>query len=210
MTTPKKVRRQNRGREASKALLMAAAEKLFVEHGFNGVTTRMIAQKSGINLGLITRYFKNKQGLFQATIEDGLGNRSLVPLPYPACDTLEAESLAFADYRFNAQANIIDRVHIISGHFFSDSKFTKKVRDKGLLELHPNFEERLIPHFKNLGITDLVEIRRFGNCIENNISVAVLFGLIIRGQKREYAHQELQIFVKNYCRVLTHCPPLTK
>lgn len=49
--------------------IMNAAEKVFGSIGFDGATTREIAQTAGVNLALIHYYFGNKWALFEATVK---------------------------------------------------------------------------------------------------------------------------------------------
>jgi len=44
--------------------LLLAAGELFAEHGFDGVSTRMIAEKAGVNLGGIHYHFGSKETLY--------------------------------------------------------------------------------------------------------------------------------------------------
>ena len=43
--------------------LIAAAERLFAEHGYSGVSVRMIAATAGVNWSLLGYYFRGKEGL---------------------------------------------------------------------------------------------------------------------------------------------------
>src|SRR5580704_7358348 len=43
--------------------LIAAAERLFAEHGYSGVSVRMIAAAAGVNWSLLGYYFRGKEGL---------------------------------------------------------------------------------------------------------------------------------------------------
>jgi len=43
--------------------LIAAAERLFAEHGYRGVSVRMIAAAAGVNWSLLGYYFRGKEGL---------------------------------------------------------------------------------------------------------------------------------------------------
>lgn len=52
---------------AQKAIL-DAAEAVFAENGFEGATTRAIAEKAEINSALIHYYFRNKEKLFKAVV----------------------------------------------------------------------------------------------------------------------------------------------
>lgn len=50
------------------ALILDAAETQFAEHGFDGATTRAIAERAGVNLGLIHYHFTNKELLFERVV----------------------------------------------------------------------------------------------------------------------------------------------
>lgn len=54
-------------RETEKKILIAAS-KLFSEQGYNGVSTRKIAELAGVNEITLFRYFKNKGNLLQSVI----------------------------------------------------------------------------------------------------------------------------------------------
>jgi AcrR family transcriptional regulator len=47
-------------------LILDAAEAVFADSGFNGATTRAIAEAAGVNPALIHYYFKSKEQLFEA------------------------------------------------------------------------------------------------------------------------------------------------
>src|SRR6516164_6867670 len=55
-----KIRRQD---------ILAAAERLFSQKGFNGTTTKALAAKAGVHEAILFRYFKNKRELYRATVE---------------------------------------------------------------------------------------------------------------------------------------------
>jgi TetR/AcrR family transcriptional regulator len=55
-----KIRRQD---------ILAAAERLFSQKGFNGTTTKELAAKAGVHEAILFRYFKNKRELYRATVE---------------------------------------------------------------------------------------------------------------------------------------------
>lgn len=50
--------------EPTRQVLIEAAAELFAENGFDGVSTRMIAEKAGVNLGGIHYHFKTKENLY--------------------------------------------------------------------------------------------------------------------------------------------------
>lgn len=65
--------------------LLDAAEALFAERGFYGVTTRQVADVAGVDVALIYYHFKNKSSLF-----DGVLERRARPLVSARRDSLRA------------------------------------------------------------------------------------------------------------------------
>jgi len=61
---------RQRGRAASERALIDAATFLLAERGPNAVTVRMIAERAGVNHGLVHHYFGSKQGLVRAVMAD--------------------------------------------------------------------------------------------------------------------------------------------
>jgi AcrR family transcriptional regulator len=57
-----------------KTLLLEAATALFGERGFDGATTREIAELAGVDATLIARYFGSKTGLYLAALRTELGD----------------------------------------------------------------------------------------------------------------------------------------
>lgn len=54
--------------------LLAAASELFATAGFDGTTTREIAERAGVDATLIARYFGSKTGLYLAALRTELGD----------------------------------------------------------------------------------------------------------------------------------------
>jgi AcrR family transcriptional regulator len=71
----------NRGEDARRRLVDAALE-IFGAHGFDGASTRILAEKAGVNLAAIPYYFGGKEGLYRATAEYIVeaNNRELAPV----------------------------------------------------------------------------------------------------------------------------------
>jgi len=51
---------------------MQAAERIFAEAGFGGARTDAIAAQAGVNKALLYYYFRSKDGLYRAILEDHL------------------------------------------------------------------------------------------------------------------------------------------
>ncbi len=63
--------RQRRGAE-TRAAILEAAERIFAEVGLAGARTDAIASLAGVNKALLYYYFKSKDGLYLAVLEDHL------------------------------------------------------------------------------------------------------------------------------------------
>jgi TetR/AcrR family transcriptional regulator len=56
----------------SRAAILAAAERVFAGAGLAGARTEAIAEAAGVNKALLYYYFKNKDALYQAVLENHL------------------------------------------------------------------------------------------------------------------------------------------
>ncbi|MGH7651106.1 MAG: TetR/AcrR family transcriptional regulator [Gemmatimonadaceae bacterium] len=56
-------------RQATEQRLLDAAERLLVEVGYAGITTRKLAEEAGANLGLVHYYFGSMEELFLQVLE---------------------------------------------------------------------------------------------------------------------------------------------
>jgi AcrR family transcriptional regulator len=54
--------------EDKRERILAAALEAFSQNGFDGATTREIAARAGVNLGLIQYYFEGKENLWRAAV----------------------------------------------------------------------------------------------------------------------------------------------
>ncbi len=70
LTKPHPSRNRSRDPERTRAAILSAARAEFVEHGFTGARTGIIATKAEVPQGLIYHYFEGKQDLFDAVMEE--------------------------------------------------------------------------------------------------------------------------------------------
>jgi AcrR family transcriptional regulator len=54
--------------------ILEVAEKLFANQGFDGTSIRDIAAEAGVNIAMISYYFKSKENLMQAIFEKSMGS----------------------------------------------------------------------------------------------------------------------------------------
>jgi AcrR family transcriptional regulator len=82
---------QIRGREATTAAMLDAAEELFSDHGFSAVTVRDIAERSGVSHALVHRYLGSKDDVYRAVLKRG--EHGILQAAPGIADVLEAASL---------------------------------------------------------------------------------------------------------------------
>ena len=64
--TPRSLNHKARVREASIERILDAAEHLFAEYGYHGVTLKDVAKRVGVSSTLIHYHFSGKEGIFEA------------------------------------------------------------------------------------------------------------------------------------------------
>lgn len=64
---------QDRARKSRQQIIDASLERIMIK-GFEGFTTREIAQHAGVTQGLVTYHFKSKEGLWQAAMDRVFGD----------------------------------------------------------------------------------------------------------------------------------------
>lgn len=67
------------GAAATRGRILASAERLFAERGFDGVTMPMIAQASGITAGAIYKHFDSKADLFFEVVRRAVQSTPVTP-----------------------------------------------------------------------------------------------------------------------------------
>jgi AcrR family transcriptional regulator len=76
---------RRRDAQASRLALLAAADALFDERGYDAATVREIGERAGVDPALIARYFGSKEGLYLATLEQ----QPRAPLPADLAGAVE-------------------------------------------------------------------------------------------------------------------------
>jgi AcrR family transcriptional regulator len=60
---------RRRDAAGTRQLLLDAARRRFAGDGYTATTVRMISEDAGVNVSLISRYFRSKEGLFEACLQ---------------------------------------------------------------------------------------------------------------------------------------------
>jgi len=86
-----KEKEKNNNKDGMEISILNVAEKLFLEKGFNGVSTTQIAKIVGCNQALIHYYYRTKANLFQKVFENKL--KYIISL----FETIDDKNLSFQE-----------------------------------------------------------------------------------------------------------------
>lgn len=119
--------------DSRRAQILDAAGQLFAAHGFRKTQMREVAERAGLSTGALYRYFKNKEALFEALIDQQRPSeaelrQSVLSSDGSAMDRLEALPRRFLDLPSTARS------------------FRRHFRDYGEAASVPFLEEALSRH----------------------------------------------------------------
>lgn len=190
-------------REATESRLLEAAKEVFSQHGFNGATTRMIAQKADVNLALITRYFDGKYGLLMALLKTQDTAFRNSPLKYPPQENAIKELCAFGDYVFDEYFNDHQFSKIVLGQFFTDEKFLQDFRSIFPDAVaNPLFVERLNLLQSQNKINKQLNVPEIASEIESAIFGFGIVHMMFNGQDFETGKKNILNFLTRYAKTL--------
>ncbi|HWP91536.1 MAG TPA: TetR/AcrR family transcriptional regulator [Thermodesulfobacteriota bacterium] len=183
--------------------ILETAIRLFSERGFNGTTTKEIAEEAGVNEALIFRYFSTKRDLYGAIIERKIEEEPGIELHIEAYrgtkdDWLIFKTIALRMFDCVEKDPTFMRLLYFSaleGHELSDMFFDTYVEYITMV-LTDYIEERISEGaFKKLN--PLLAARAFMGMVSNYIVGQELFGEKRRRQpeKEEVAETFVKIFL---------------
>lgn len=124
--------------------LFDAALVVFSERGFDGATTKRVAQEAEVTESLIVKYFGSKRGLLLALFEDFSCKRANEDkLAYPPGRDLEEEFAHFVEGQFEKTLSTKEFTRVILGNASVDELMRKELSRRIPLDWHPVLKERL-------------------------------------------------------------------
>ena len=183
--------------------ILETAIRLFSERGFNGTTTKEIAEEAGVNEALIFRYFSTKRDLYGAIIERKIEEEPGIELHIEAYSGTKDDWLIFKTIALR-MFDCVEKdptfmrllyFSALEGHELSDMFFDTYVEYITMV-LSDYIEERISEGaFKKLN--PLLAARAFMGMVSNYIVGQELFGEKRRRQpeKEEVAETFVKIFL---------------
>lgn len=186
-------------RSISEQKLIEAADEIFSKHGFDGATTREIANRAGLNLALIARYFDGKYGLLLAVLDRKINAERPAMISEEPKETFTEECISYASYRFFEMTNDLNFFKIVIAKFLTDEKFLKQFQET--ISLEPKDEgivERFKLFVKQKKASPKLNIREFLDSLERQILSLVLFEVIMKRAEPTEVAVQLKNFVTIY------------
>lgn len=141
-------------RKRTESLLLEAARDVFSQHGFEGSSTRMIANTAGVNQSLISRYFGGKRGLLLALIQKEAMNLSSIVTDYPAKPTLEEECEAYASSYFNYLMDNLMFIRIFILQSMTDPVFLAGFKNLNFSAVNQDIRKRIVRFLQEANRSD--------------------------------------------------------
>lgn len=162
--------------------ILETAIELFAEKGFNGTTTKEIAEAAEVNESLIFRHFSTKRDLYGAIIEKKIDDEPGIEHPLQTYKDTKDDRLIFTSIaermleKCGKDSSFIRLLHFsaLEGHELSDMFFSTYVEYIDML-LCDYIESRIADGaFKN--VHALCASQAFIGMVVNHIIVQELFG----------------------------------
>jgi AcrR family transcriptional regulator len=134
------VKPRARDRQATEDALVAAASELFSRQGYEGTTTRNIAEHAGCSEVLIQRYFNGKEGLLIAVLRRLDNDSVLAFLRRPLCNSILEEARAMFAFALEMLEKRSHQLRIVHSRVLIDPSFKA---DFNRISLHGRFSTEM-------------------------------------------------------------------
>ena len=132
--------------EAQRAALVRAAYDLIAEKGFEGLRTRDVAERAGVNIATLHYYFKHKDDLIRSVVEytrEQFKNRHAPSSQLAISKPLDYVRQEFADVAYHAQElseTFLSCLRFSCTHYTTppSSKYLKISMTHGCMSSRPN------------------------------------------------------------------------
>ena len=99
--------------------IIQAVKKVFAQNGFDGTTTRQLAESAGVSEALLFKHFPNKEALYDAVIESSSDEPGFAEIVSNRFRTMKPSA-----------STLIMMVHFILSHFILRSDENKGIMDR--------------------------------------------------------------------------------
>ena len=158
--------------------IVEAAKEEFLFKGYKRASMRSIAQKAGMTVGNLYRYYKNKEELYRSIVQDTLKEIKTI-LKNVTSDSVSLEPRVFS---MKANTNELSQLMDELADRLVDTYFDHKIEFNILIQ-HSSFNQEIISWFSK-AITSLIEQhflldshKEYRQILSNAYAVAIYSGI---------------------------------
>ena len=115
---------------ARKGAILAAAATVFANKGYEGASTRLLAQEAGVNIGTLAYHFGDKEGLYVAVIEQLYGQMITMPVPDLSGLSAELRVRTVVSHVFQFALKNRDTIRVLLRHVMEHGRLPEAVRKR--------------------------------------------------------------------------------
>ena len=188
---------------------MIAAEKLFVEKGFDGTSVRDLSREAEVNLAMVNYYFGGKEKLLEALVEKKTGE----------------SRLRLEEFNTRQELTSVERLDQIIDYYVdlitSNSRFYQMIhRELGLesrKNLHSNILELISRNWEEVrkALVKGQQEKVFRQDLDMEMVIMTIFGLVNQSSQSKIlklltknnnpdSREDIKTRVKNYLKILLH------
>ncbi len=192
----KRVSKKEQNSNSSKQKILDAARIVFAQKGFEGATSRDIAELAGCSVGLIFKYYNDKQNLFKILVVEWFSGNMASLLQLPSSTSLAEEINLLVDWFINNFTERKDLHKIFLFQRFNVSFHNNFVSEhqEYLQQRLEIIQRRLSPYIEAKQLPPDLDINQLCEIIHGYILVEVLF--------RDLSLEEMVSKKKTFCRLI--------
>ncbi len=191
--------KNKRDRSLTERKIKTAAYQLFAEKGFKSTTIRMISEKSGCNVTLISRYFGSKKNLFKTIIEEEFKTFSRQRIDSRETESLSEELKYFFRESMDMLYNNERFYRLIIRETITEAWYGKIVET-----VHKDGEDllkkRLCRLIENNYIESSIDPEKMSHMIFHFLSGLILRYLMFYYRRIDDLEEEICFFIETVCR----------
>lgn len=173
----KRVSKKEQNSNSSKQKILDAARIVFAQKGFEGATSRDIAELAGCSVGLIFKYYNDKQNLFKILVVEWFSGNMESLLQLPSSTSLAEEINLLVDWFINNFTERKDLHKIFLFQRFNVSFHNNFVSEhqEYLQQRLEIIQRRLSPYIEAKQLPPDLDINQLCEIIHGYILVEILF-----------------------------------
>jgi len=153
---------KKRDKAKSQNRILQAGLEVFSERGYDAATTKMVAERAGLNESLIQRYFGGKAGLLSAVNRMSM-QAMMAQVPYPPRQTPEEEIFHCMKHKMEHDGKNLPFVRVIISRVLIDEQLRKE----------------MLPPPKRFFLQDRLEEFKKNNQIASDVNIQAIVEIIM-------------------------------